>query len=135
MGGPATSGRKFTLAYCTQHADPHCWLDRVDCRPIRGTRQIHVILYAKEPSFRTSTLRIDQGICAPRFGLWQGGGQSRRVVRGRCSASSCTRLMLVCVVYHQVWAIFRASRPVAPVDALIRSSSIGAAPPKSCPSV
>src|ERR1700739_94780 len=34
MGGPATSGRKFTLAYCTQHADPHCWLDRVDCRPI-----------------------------------------------------------------------------------------------------
>src|SRR5271165_4448283 len=33
-GVPAASARKFTLAYCTQHTDPHCWLDRVDCRPI-----------------------------------------------------------------------------------------------------
>jgi|SRR6516162_9367818 hypothetical protein len=31
---PAASARKFTLAYCMQHTDPHCWLDRVDCRPI-----------------------------------------------------------------------------------------------------
>src|SRR5580700_10099551 len=30
LGVPAASARKFTLAYCTQHTDPHCWLDRVD---------------------------------------------------------------------------------------------------------
>jgi DNA-binding NtrC family response regulator len=44
-----------------------------------GTRQIRVILYVKEPSFHTSTLRRGQGICAPRFGLCQGGRQSRIV--------------------------------------------------------
>ena len=31
-----------------------------------GARQICVILYAKEPSFHTSTLRRGQGICASR---------------------------------------------------------------------
>src|SRR6266478_4923029 len=56
-----------------QRVSLHAWV------AIKGTGQIRVILYAKEPSFHTSTLRRGQGICAPRFGLCQGGGQSRMV--------------------------------------------------------
>jgi hypothetical protein len=67
--------RLSILRFCTPSAK--CLLQLVS--PCKGTSQIHVILYAKQPSFHTSTLRRSQGICAPRFGLCQGGGQSRMV--------------------------------------------------------
>ena len=48
------------------------------------------VILLKEPSFHT-TLRRGQVICAPTFGLCQGGGQSR--------------LVLACIVYLQAWEI------------------------------